>query len=306
MLLLTFLQFLAVTLVSLPLQIDYSRWALKRRSIPISTWCMFVVLFYSSTVMTNYALNFHIPMPLHIVFRSCGVCVTMLLGWLINGTRYPSSQVIGVLILSIGIIIATLASSSKDSNSESSASSDYFIGIFLLTLAVIASSILGLLQQIVYGRYGSHNWKEGLFYTHALSLPLFLLGNFGHVKSLFHAVTSVYLSGGISALGDFSALNMPDLELLQFMAMNVFTQRVYGLSSSISAVALNLILSVRKFTSLMISVAFFNNTFGLWHSLGTAFVFAGSLLYAHGRGAAQRDSRGSGPRKSARLKKKAL
>jgi UDP-xylose/UDP-N-acetylglucosamine transporter B4 len=48
------------------------------------------------------------------------------------------------------------------------------MGIAMLSFAVIASAFLGLLQQHTYGKYGGH-WREGLFYTHALSLPFFLL-----------------------------------------------------------------------------------------------------------------------------------
>lgn len=112
-------------------------------------------------------------MPLHIIFRSSGVCVAMILGYIVQGTRYSFRQIFGVLLVTIGILTTTMASSSSTVSSNVSSSS-YFIGIGLLSLAVLTSAFLGLLQQRTYGKYGGH-WREGLFYTHTLSLPFFLL-----------------------------------------------------------------------------------------------------------------------------------
>jgi UDP-xylose/UDP-N-acetylglucosamine transporter B4 len=112
-------------------------------------------------------------MPLHIIFRSSGVCVALILGYFVQGTIYSFRQIFGVLLVTLGILATTMASSSSNISSTLSSSS-YFIGVGLLTLAVFTSAFLGLLQQHTYGKYGGH-WREGLFYTHTLSLPFFLL-----------------------------------------------------------------------------------------------------------------------------------
>lgn len=48
----------------------------------------------------------------------------------------------------------------------------YAIGIVLLLLSLVLTGILGLLQERAYAQYGPH-WQEAVFYTHALSLPMF-------------------------------------------------------------------------------------------------------------------------------------
>lgn len=37
--------------------------------------------------MNNYALDYKIEMPLHIVFKSGGLMVNMLMGWLLVGKQ---------------------------------------------------------------------------------------------------------------------------------------------------------------------------------------------------------------------------
>ncbi|OAJ36004.1 hypothetical protein BDEG_20224 [Batrachochytrium dendrobatidis JEL423] len=47
------------------------------------------------------------------------------------------------------------------------------LGVIILSIAIILSCFLGQLQQHVYQEYGEQ-WREGLFYTHALGLPAFI------------------------------------------------------------------------------------------------------------------------------------
>lgn len=159
----------------------------------------------------------------------------------------------------------------------------------MLSTAVVASSLLGILhfllptgilQQRTYSRhilcphrsrFGSNHWREAIFYTHALSLPCFL--------PFFPQI--------IDSASEF------DLHLCLLLLLNVSTQSnadppliigvciigVYGVSSTSSAVTLNLILAVRKFVSLVISVWYFGNDFGLGHAVGTGMVFSGTMVY---------------------------
>ncbi|KAL0566441.1 hypothetical protein V5O48_015574, partial [Marasmius crinis-equi] len=51
--------------------------------------------------------------------------------------------------------------------------SRYALGIGMLVVSLLLSGILGILQEKTYKKYGPC-WKEGVFYTHFLSLPVFL------------------------------------------------------------------------------------------------------------------------------------
>lgn len=70
-----------------------------------------------------------------------------------------------------------------------------------------------------------------------------------------------------------------------YMAVNAMTQfvciaNVHQLTSFASSLTVNLILTFRKFISLMISVFFFQNRFESGHLTGTCLVFVGTLLYS--------------------------
>jgi solute carrier family 35 (UDP-xylose/UDP-N-acetylglucosamine transporter), member B4 len=144
---------------------------LKKRSVPLWNWFVMVVIFWTVSVLNNYALGFNIPMPLHIIFRSASLMVSMLVGWSVFGRSFTLQQVIGVMMVTVGVIVSTIASSSLHIDSNLS---EFLLGLGILVLALVMSCFLGQYQQIIYSTYGRH-WKEGMFYNHILGLPAFLL-----------------------------------------------------------------------------------------------------------------------------------
>lgn len=85
--LITFLHFSSTMLVALPSQIDFPRMRFKRNKVPMYRWMVQVVLYASTSLLNNVAFAFDVPMPVHIIFRSGGLVVNMLMGWLIRGKR---------------------------------------------------------------------------------------------------------------------------------------------------------------------------------------------------------------------------
>jgi UDP-xylose/UDP-N-acetylglucosamine transporter B4 len=82
----TFFQFLVVALHGLPTFLTWSRCGprFRPRRIPLLVYFAQVVLFYLVSVLNNAAFAYHVPMAVHIIFRSGGLVVTMILGWLIS------------------------------------------------------------------------------------------------------------------------------------------------------------------------------------------------------------------------------
>jgi len=180
---------------------------------------------------------------------------------------------------------------------NSGSTTDYVIGITLLSIALILSCFMGLYQEVTYVKYGS-NWRESLFYTHFLALPLFLIF-YSDIKTqiqgfnqsipltfdeLFTRLsTDLYLPSGINNI--LKACVIPKTWL--YLIMNVLTQYVcvsgvHRLNSIATALTLNLVLNLRKFTSLVISVWFFDNDFHIGMAIGGLLVFSGTLLYSLG------------------------
>lgn len=69
-----------------------------------------------------------------------------------------------------------------------------------------------------------------------------------------------------------------------YLLMNVVTQYVcirgvFILTTECSSLTVTLVVTLRKFVSLIFSILYFQNQFTLWHWLGTVFVFTGTLMY---------------------------
>ncbi|THH07318.1 hypothetical protein EW145_g3459 [Phellinidium pouzarii] len=146
---------------------------LSPRQVPLREWFLQVLTLTTGALLNNRAFAYNVPLTLQIVFRSSGLPVSMLLGSIFLKKRYSITQIVSVLLVTTGVILATL---SKPSSSASVGLDDYqkyMIGIFMLTISILLTGVLGVLQERTYMKYGPC-WKEGIFYTHLLSLPIFL------------------------------------------------------------------------------------------------------------------------------------
>jgi solute carrier family 35 (UDP-xylose/UDP-N-acetylglucosamine transporter), member B4 len=99
--LITFFQFLLISLHGLPRHITFypttsnpseshrsiSYPRLKPRKIPLTPYLIQVGLFYLVSLINNAAFGYHIPMGVHIIFRSGGLIISMLLGLFVAGKK---------------------------------------------------------------------------------------------------------------------------------------------------------------------------------------------------------------------------
>jgi UDP-xylose/UDP-N-acetylglucosamine transporter B4 len=154
---------------------------LKPLAVPISRWIIQVVLFFGVSLLNNLAFGYRVPMAVHIVFRSGGLVVNMVLGYFTQGRRYNRQQIIAVVVVSVGIAVATTSGAKQQSPSPPASTAsgasattltEYSIGITMLAVALVLSTFLGFSQEETYEKYGRH-WEEGMFFLHFLALPMF-------------------------------------------------------------------------------------------------------------------------------------
>ncbi|KAF9069192.1 UAA transporter [Rhodocollybia butyracea] len=291
---LTFSQMVFITLQSLPnfltMKNDTSKsnllppWIprLKPRQVPLSQWASQVLVHTTGSLLNNWAFAFNVPLTVLIVFRSAGLAVSMVLGFCILGRRYSISQVLSVIVVSLGAILATLSKTSASGNSASSTASSidpldlqrYTLGIAMVVASLLLTGILGVLQEQTYKKYGPC-WKEGVFYTHVLSLPVFLF-------------LAQDVKQGLLSLNHSSATNgssLPAWSAWLILAGNLVTQLicvsgVNRLTSRVSSVSTNLVLTTRKAISLCFSVWWFGSGWNAQLAGGASMVFAGSLMFS--------------------------
>ncbi|KDQ12692.1 hypothetical protein BOTBODRAFT_176127 [Botryobasidium botryosum FD-172 SS1] len=274
---------------------------MKQPAVPLSRWLVKVALFFLISLLNNAAFGYAIPMAVHIIFRSGGLCANMLVGWLAGGKKYSRSQVGAVLLITAGIASATLASKKPASPAVNAISStgQFAGGIMLLTIALLLSGALGLVQEWTYSKYGYEHWEESLFYLHFLSLPMFAF-TAGDLQA------QVRLANASTPISLIRASPFPTLQVPGFyvpFAINLVTQvvcvaGVNRLTARVSSLTVTLVLSVRKAVSLVLSVVVIgggSGNLGLWG--GAAAVLGGTVLYTLDTAGKGRSAKESGKAK---------
>jgi len=270
---LTFSQTLFITVQTLP---QFLTWPaprhtwfprLKPRAVPLRRWVLQVLVHTTGSLLNNWAFAFHVPLTVQIVFRSAGLAVSMLFGYFFLNKLYTPLQITSVFLVSAGVILTTFSRPSSPAKWSSGDLEQYAIGVSMLAVSSVLTGVLGMLQEQTYRKYGPC-WREGVFYTHFLSLPIFL-----------------FLIPDIKqGLGNLSQPSTNFLGPYAIMAANLITQLVCvsgvnKLSSQVSSVSTNLVLTTRKAISLCLSVWWFGNEWNTQLGTGAIMVFIGSLLF---------------------------
>jgi len=268
----TFPSFLTFTSSRSPSYLSIPIPHLKPRQVPIYQWALQVIVLTTGSLLNNWAFAFEVPLTVQIVFRSGGLGVSMIFGYLVLKKRYTVVQVTSVLLVSIGVVLATLARPSVPRTDESPQDiRKYVTGVAMLVISLFLTGLLGLMQERTYRRYGPC-WREGVFYTHFLSLPIFLF----LVKDIKQGLGSLTTKSNLGTT--------PNPHAILILCANLVSQlicvsAVNRLSSQVSSVSTNLVLTTRKAISLCFSVWWFGNGWNLQLGLGAGMVFAGSLLF---------------------------
>lgn len=171
-------------------------------------------------------------------------------------------------------------------NTTDGSQPSFGMGLVVLFVAQVLSAIMGLYTEATYRDYGPQ-WRENLFYSHLLSLPLFL----PFASSMYTAFSRMAKTeplnfGTPSPLLDSVVASVPSQ--LIFLAANVLTQYacirgVNLLAAASSALTVTIVLNVRKLLSLLLSIWLFGNSLAPGTLVGAIVVFSAGGLYSLGR-----------------------
>nr|XP_002126859.1 UDP-xylose and UDP-N-acetylglucosamine transporter isoform X1 [Ciona intestinalis]XP_009861274.1 UDP-xylose and UDP-N-acetylglucosamine transporter isoform X1 [Ciona intestinalis]XP_026694116.1 UDP-xylose and UDP-N-acetylglucosamine transporter isoform X2 [Ciona intestinalis] len=266
-----FFQFLFIFLEGL---VFHNKFGKTKRIIPMKNYLMMVAMHFTVNITNIMALDCDIPMPLHMIFKSGSLVANLLLGCIVMKQRYPPSKFVSVLFVSVGIFICTLATGMHQAQTSSMGTSPFTIilGVTLLTYALLMSARLGIYQERLFRQYGKQS-REAMFYNHLIPLPLFI----------FVAPTIVTNIEILNASPPSPTTHLPIL--WQHMVMNIVTQYIcirciFYLTTVTTSLTVTLLITLRKFVSIFISVVYFGNHFTSSHVIGAIFVFIGTILYS--------------------------
>jgi len=272
--LVTLLQFLFISSIGF---IFTAKLGSKKPDVPVLEYMKIVLLFFGSSLSANAALAYNISMPLQMIFKSGSLLANMILSVLVLKRSYTWQKYLSVGMISVGITICTLMSARPSNSAQVEFTYEEYMkwlwGIFLLVAGLLMAARLGIYQEQLASKYGKHP-QEMLFYSHALSLPGFLLLS----RGIQEQVTIL----NQTELLDIFGLSVPTVWWL--MLLNVLTQyicarSVYLLVTEMSSLSVTVVLTLRKFVSLLISIFYFKNPFTMYHWIGAVLVFGGSLLF---------------------------
>lgn len=274
------------------------------------SWLIYTSFFVTVNLLNNWAFAYKISVPLHIILRSAGPVASMIVGYLFNGWRYSRGQIVAVAMLTAGVVAAALADAHAKGHSiaigaagDDAALMTTATGFTILALAMVLSAFQGIYTDRLYATYGRDHWREALFYSHTLSLPLFLT-SYGQLSSQWNVVSSTpsvlskvaMTQPGTEGSTAFSVLAVvghhPSVQLLlgqlpvqvAYLMMNAITQYVcirgvHLLSAKSSSLTVTIVLNIRKLVSLLLSIYLFGNRLASGVLVGAVLVFAGGGLY---------------------------
>ena len=330
--------------------------------MPLSVYAKITAIFFLTSLLNNKALDFQISIPVHTVFRSSGLCATLLLGHFGYHLRYPRHQVVACLLVSVGILAVTVMDAGKGKRAANNAvvesccggegraaganaygllnSSDvsgfnstaanvttlvgtvteqlssnvvWGTGIGMLTsqlaanhgktchtqvsylfspcvrvcmlltvAALFLAAYLGHEQDRTYKQYGKSTWKEVMFYSHLFALPAFTFVAPDVLRHLRLLASLPPSDLPLPFLPSLPPLSPPLLLvlLLNLLFQSVCIRGVYLLTTHSNTLTCNLLLTLRKLLSLLLSVTYFGNSFSVWQWCGSVLVFLGVLAYS--------------------------
>ncbi|KAF2805992.1 PMT-domain-containing protein [Mytilinidion resinicola] len=293
-LLITLFQFIFTTLFSLGNQLDINgKYFIKDTPVPMRKWAYSALLFFTVNMLNNWAFAFNISVPVHIVLRSFGSVTTMAAGW-IRGKRYTTLQVLSVALLSVGVVISAWADASSKGKPMSTTSIDFKsasfeTGLAVLLVAQLLSAYMGVYVEDIFAQHGK-DWQSNLFYSHALSLPLFLqfypsiYSQYERLAASPPFPVSISMARTLPVVLTNSLISTP--EAVIYLTTNAVTQLlcitgVNMLSANTSAVTVTIVLNIRKLVSFLVSVWLFGNPMSDLMKLGAAIVFGAGALYGY-------------------------
>lgn len=236
-----------------------------------------VVMFFTSSWLNNYALNFNVSVPLLMIFRSGSLMANMVLGILILNKSYDIWKYISVVMITIGIFMSTIATGSDIKKTQNDEDSFFYwiIGVSMLALALFISARVGLYQEVLYKKRGKHA-TEALFYTHFLSLPVFL---FMTNNIYTHTIIASQSQVITLPLINFSTRLQFIYLVMNFLSHYLCISSVYILTTECTSLTVTLVITLRKFASLIYSILYFQHPFTLFHWTGTVFIIIGTIIF---------------------------
>jgi solute carrier family 35 (UDP-xylose/UDP-N-acetylglucosamine transporter), member B4 len=306
--LLTPVQFLFTILGGLPEYIaSKSTW--QQIFVPAMPWkdlWMLVLLHAPMSHLNNLAFAFgKVNQVMHVVVRSAGAVVSLLLGVLFFRQRFSWQQVGSVALLTVGAVLIAVAERKvpppccgEANTAPATFQSMTIVGEAVLVLILIVAALLTHLQSHTRKKYPQSSSTEQMVWIHCLGLVVLLVLGADVTPSSWRAGEEGIVakaarwsqSAGTATLFGAQGIVLPSwldrvpsmwtLVLLNGITQIICIRGVFLLIETSSPLVVTLVLTVRKIATLCMSVALFGHAFTSMHLLASLLVFGGTFAYS--------------------------
>lgn len=161
---LTFTQFLTYTIISYVSYRNEEKNSFGVKKAPLKSYIHYYVFVaicsFVSLGASNGALEY-VNYPTQLLFKSCKLVPVMIVGIIIQHKRYPWTQYMSVLLMTIGMILLSVGGKTIDANFN-------FFGIILLSAALFADAFMGNIQELMYRKFNM-SASELMFFNKGFS-----------------------------------------------------------------------------------------------------------------------------------------
>jgi UDP-xylose/UDP-N-acetylglucosamine transporter B4 len=280
---------------------------LKPLRMPLMTHLQFSAMWGTMSILANYAFAYKISVTIFTLIRSCNIIATVLIGFLVFGERYSWQQLLCTCAVSVGIFSASMGEKRSLTSAPTSSCAGcsvpspaivrqddgadltiWLTGLAMLAFVQLIQGLLGHAQSRFYQRYAHLGAKdelcdEFLFTSHVASLLPFIALRDDITLALHNALASEPLSLPFQL--PFAIPSRIAWLIFNSAAQTICLKGVFLTSAVVSPLTLTIILSVRKFLSVLFSITWFNNPWSPMHNIATVLIFGGAFAYSQAPGA---------------------
>jgi len=212
---------------------------------------------------SQYASLRYVSFPVQTVFKSSKIIPVMIMGKVLKGTSYPTTQYVEAALITLGVAIFSL--SSKSSESESSTEG---IGLIFMLMYITFDCFTSQWQDRVYVTYGRPNVDP---YQMMLGV---------NSSAIVITTLGLLISGDFPKVYEFFLVNP---NVLSYNIITAITSAsgqlcIYYTIKEFGPIAFTIIMTVRQMISICISAIIFGHTISFVSLIGAVIVF-GVLFY---------------------------
>lgn len=249
-------RFLAVIVALVCVRIKHGAFFSNNKA-PLSA---FVPCALSNTLSSwsQYASLKFVSFPVQTVFKSSKIIPVMIMGRLLQGTKYPMSQYLDAVLITNGVAVFSMFS--KDPKQEGNTE---LIGLIFLLGYITFDSFTSQWQSRVYRKYGKKNVDQ---YQMMLGV---------NVSAICITTAGLVMSGDLPIVFEFLQVNPTALRYNIITAITSASGQlcIFYTIKEFGPIVFTVIMTTRQMFSICLSSLLFNHTIRSQAAIGAALVF---------------------------------